>query len=119
MITTSMLKQQAWVDDYEFDYIVENSERVTGLNAQYENHQYVEEFTKQGNVMFIYETQILEGETDAKFFFGEYVELISGRSFTKQRKKFLQSNDKLCDGMELPTKNIRSSTGQGDHWAST
>ena len=56
MITTSMLKQQAWVDDYEFDYIVENSERVTGLNAQYENHPYVEEFTKQGNDMFIYET---------------------------------------------------------------
>ena len=70
MITTSMLKQQAWVDDYEFDYIVENSQRVIGLNAQYENHPHVEEFTKQCNVMFIYETYVLEGETDAKFSLG-------------------------------------------------
>ena len=46
MITKSMLRQQMWMDDDEFDYIVKNSQRVLGLSAQYENHQYVEEFTK-------------------------------------------------------------------------
>ena len=39
--------------DDEFDYIVENSQRVLGLSAQYKNHPYVKEFTKQCNVMFI------------------------------------------------------------------
>ena len=41
-------------DDNELDHILENSQRVLGLSAQYENHRYVEEFTKQFNVMFIY-----------------------------------------------------------------
>ena len=54
-------------DDDEFDYIVKNSQRVLGLSVQYENHQYVEEFTKQCNVMFIYGTYALEGEADSKF----------------------------------------------------
>ena len=53
-------------DDDEFDYVVKNSQRVLGLNAQYENHPYVEEFTKQCNVMFIYGTYALEGEADSK-----------------------------------------------------
>ena len=39
------------------------------------------------------------------------MEFILGRHFTKQRKQFLQANDKLYEGVELPTKNIRSSTG--------
>ena len=47
------------------------------------------------------------------------MEFISGRSFTKQRKQFLQGNDKLYEGMELPTKNIRSSTEHRDHKANT
>ena len=48
MITTSMLKRQVWMaDDGEFDHILENSERVLGLNAQYENHPYTEQFTKE------------------------------------------------------------------------
>ena len=34
------------------------------------------------------------------------MEFISGRHFTKQRKQFLQANDKLYEGVELPTKNI-------------
>ena len=55
MIITSMLRRQEWMaDDYELDYILENSQRVLGLSAQYENHPYAEEFTKQCNVMFIY-----------------------------------------------------------------
>ena len=62
MITIIMLRQQArMTDGDEFDYIVKSSQRVLGLNAQYENHQYVEEFTKQGNVMFIHGTYVLEG----------------------------------------------------------
>ena len=68
MITTSMLKRQAWMaDDDEFDYILKNLQRVLGLSAQYENHQYAEKFTKQCNVMFIYGTYALEGEADSKF----------------------------------------------------
>ena len=63
-----MLKQQVWMaDDDEFDYIVKNSEGVLGLSIQYENHQYVEEFKKQCNVMLIYGTYALEGEADSKF----------------------------------------------------
>ena len=58
-------------DDDEFDYIVKNSQRVLGLSVQYENHQYVEEFTKQCNVMFIYGTYALEGEADSKFSLGD------------------------------------------------
>ena len=58
-----MLKRQVWIaDDDEFDDIVKNSQRVLRLNAQYENHPYVEELTKECNVMFIYETYVLEGE---------------------------------------------------------
>ena len=51
--------------------IVKNSQRVLRLNAQYENHPYVEEFTKQCNVMFIYGTYVLEGEANAKFSLGD------------------------------------------------
>ena len=67
-----MLRRQDWMaDDDEFDYIVKNSQRVLGLSVQYENHQYVEEFTKQCNVMFIYGTYALEGEADSKFSLGD------------------------------------------------
>ena len=66
MITTGMLREQAWMaDDDDFDQIIKNSQRVLGLNIQYENHPYVEEFTKQCNVMFIYGTYALEGEADS------------------------------------------------------
>ena len=34
-------------DDDEFDHIVKNSQRVIRLDDQYENHPYVEEFTKE------------------------------------------------------------------------
>ena len=72
MITTSMLKRQAWMaDDDEFDYILENSQRVLRLKDQYENHPYVEEFTKEYNVMFVYGTYVLEGEADAKLSLSE------------------------------------------------
>ena len=47
------------------------------------------------------------------------MEFIPGTSFTKQRKQLLQANDKLHEDMELPTKNIRSSTDHRDHQANT
>ena len=66
----STLRQQLWMaDDDEFNHIVQNSQRVLGLSAYYENHPYVETFTKQCNVMFIYGTYVLEGEADSKFSF--------------------------------------------------
>ena len=68
MITTGMLRRQVWmVDDDEFGYIVKDSQRAFRLSAQYENHPYVEEFTKQYNGMFIYGTYALEWEVDSKF----------------------------------------------------
>ena len=68
MITTSMLKRQAWMaGDDELEHILENLQIVLRLNDQYENHPYVEEFTKECSVMFVHGTYVLEGETDAKF----------------------------------------------------
>ena len=62
-----ILKRQVWMaDDDEFEHIVKNLQRVPRLNVQYESHPYVEEFTKECNVMFVYETYVLEGEIDAK-----------------------------------------------------
>ena len=67
-----MLKQQVWVaDDDELDNILENSKRVLVLNSQYENHSYVEEFTKECNVMPVYPTYFIEGRADVKFSLGD------------------------------------------------
>ena len=57
-------------DDDEFGRILENLQRILKLNAQYENHLYVEEFTKECSVIFLYRTYVVEGEADAKIFFG-------------------------------------------------
>ena len=77
MITTGKLKRQVWMaDDDEFDHIVKNSQRVLKLNDQYENHPYVEEFTKERSVMFVYGTYILEGEADGKFSLGDIRNLL-------------------------------------------
>ena len=40
---------------------------------------------------------------------------IPRRYFTKQCKQFLQANDKLYEGVGLPTKNIRSPSEHRDH----
>ena len=70
MITTRTLRRQVWMaDDDEFNYIVKNTQRVLKLNAQYENHPYVEEFTEEFSVMFVYKRYLSEEETDANFFF--------------------------------------------------
>ena len=69
---TSMLKRQVGMDhDDEFDHIVKNSRRVFRLNDQHKNHPYVEEFTKEHCVMFVYGKYVLEGEVDAKFSLGD------------------------------------------------
>ena len=61
-----MLKRQVWMaDNDEFEHIVKSSQRVFRLNDQYENHPYVEKFTKECNVMFVYGTYVFEGERDA------------------------------------------------------
>ena len=54
-----------------------------------------------------------------KAFFERDMEFIAGRSFTKQRKQLLQANDKLYEGTELHTKNIRFSPGHRYHQANT
>ena len=72
MITTGMLKRQAWMaDNDELEHILENSQRVLRLHDQYENHAYVEEFTTECSVMFVYGTYVLEGETNTKFSLSE------------------------------------------------
>ena len=89
MITTSMLKRQVWMaDDDEFDHIVKNSQRVLRLNDQYENHPYVEEFTKECNVMFVYGTYVLEGEADAKFSLGDIWNLFQGDTLPNNASNF-------------------------------
>ena len=55
------------VDDDEFDHIVKNSQTVLRLNDQYENHPYVEEFTKECNIIFVYGTYVLEGREMLNF----------------------------------------------------
>ena len=72
MITSGMLKRQLWMaDDDKFEHMVKNSQKVLRLNDQYKNHPYVEEFTKECNVMFVYGAYILEGEADAKCSFDD------------------------------------------------
>ena len=51
----------------EFDHIVENSHKVVKLSTQYEDHPYVEIFTKEYSIMLIFGTYVLEGEVDVKF----------------------------------------------------
>ena len=65
----SMLKRQVWMaDDDEFEDLAKNSQSILKLNAQYENHPYVQEITKECNFMFVYGTYFLEGGADAKFY---------------------------------------------------
>ena len=75
-------------DDDEFDHIVKNSQRVLRLNDQYENHAYVEEFTKECNVMFVYGTFVLEGELYAKFSLGDICNLFQGDTLSNNKVNF-------------------------------
>ena len=50
-----MLNRQAWMtDDDQFDHVVKSLQRGLRLNDQYENHPYVEKFTGDCNVLFVY-----------------------------------------------------------------
>ena len=108
MVTTSMLRRQVWMaDDDEVDHILENSQRVLGLSAQYENHRYVEEFTKQCNVMFIYGTYALEGEADSKFSLSDIWNLfqedhLPSNSFYRQMINCMRAWNYLQKTSDLP-----------------
>ena len=121
MITTGMLKRQVWMaDDDAFDDIVKNSQRVLRLNNQYENHLYVEGFTKECNVMLLYGTYVLEGEADAKIFLGHIWNLFQGgtlpnnaSNFCRQMVKCMRAWNYLQKTLDLPlnTKTIKQARG--------
>ena len=121
MIITSMLKRQVWMaDDDEFDHIVKNSQRVLRLNDQYENHPYVEEFTKECNVMFVYGTYVLEGKADAKFSLGDIWNLFqedalpnNASNFCRQMINCMKAWNYLQKTLDLPlnTEFIRKAHG--------
>ena len=110
MITTGMLRQQVQMaDDDEVDHILENSQRVLRLNDQYENHPYVEEFSKECNVMFVYGTYVLEGEVDAKFSLRDISNLAQGdtlpnnaSNFCRQMINCMKAWDYLQKTLDLP-----------------
>ena len=89
MITTGIIKRQVWTaDDDESDHMVKNSQSELRLNDQYDNHLYVEEFTKECNVMFVYGTYVLEGEVDAKFSLGDVWNLFQGDTLRNNAGSF-------------------------------
>ena len=71
------------VHDDEFEHIVRNSQRVLKLNDQYKNHPFVEQFTKECNVMFFYGSKI-----DAKFHLGDIWNLFQGDNLPNNVSNF-------------------------------
>ena len=112
-----MLRQQVWMaDDDEFDHLVKHLQRVLRLNDQYEYHPYVEEFTKECSVIFVYGTYVLEGEVDAKFSLRDIWNLAQGdtlpnnaSNFCRQMINCMKAWNYLQKTLELPlnTKIIR------------
>ena len=108
-----MPRRQRWMADDEFDYIVKNSQMVLGLNVQHKNHPYVEEFTKQYNVMFVYETYVLEGEADSKFSLNEiwnlFQKLKNTSNFSRQMINCMEVWNYLqkTSGIPLNTETIK------------
>ena len=107
-------------DDDEFDHIVKNSQRVLRLNDQYENHPYVEEFTKECNVMFVYGTYVLEGEVYAKFSLDDIWNLFQGdtlpsntSNFCRQMTNCMKAWNYLQNTLDFPlnTEIIRQAHG--------
>ena len=105
-------------DDDEFERIVKNSQRVLGLNNQYENRPYVEEFTKDCNFMFVYGPYVLKGEVDVKFFLDDIWKLFQEDTLPNDASNFCRQ---IINCMKASSylKNIRSSTGHRDYQAST
>ena len=107
-------------DDDEFDHIVKNAKRVLRLNNQYQNHPYVEEFTKECNVMFVYGTYVLEREVDAKVSLGDISKLFqedplpnNASNFCRQMINCMRAWNYLQKTSDLPlnTKIIRQAHG--------
>ena len=119
MITTSMLKRQVWMADDEFDHVVKNSETVLRLNDQYENHPYVEEFTKWCSVMLLHGTYVLEGEADAKFSLDDVWKLFQEDLLPNNAGNFCRQMINCMKPWNYLQKNIRSSTKHRDYQAST
>ena len=72
-----MIRRQVWMaDNDDFDHIVYNLQRVLKLSTQYEDHPYVEVFTKEYSIMFVFVTNVLEGEKNVKFFLSEIWNLL-------------------------------------------
>ena len=84
-----MLKRHVWMaDDDEFDHIVRNPQRMLRLNDQYKNHPHVQEFTKGRSVIFLYGTEVLEGEADARFSLGDVWNLFQEDALPKNAIDF-------------------------------
>ena len=94
----SMLKRQVrMADDDESDHIVKNLQRVLRLNGQYKHYPYDEEFIKECHVMFVYRTNVPEGELDAKFSLGDVWNLFQGdynaSNFCRQMINYMKAWD--------------------------
>ena len=115
-----MLKRQVWlVDDDEFDHTLENSQRVLRLNAQFENHPHIKEFTKEYNDMLINGTYILEGQADAKFSLGDIWKLFQEDPLPNNASNFCRQMTNCMRAWNYIQKNIRFSPEHRDHQANT
>ena len=116
----SMLKRQVWIaDDNEFDHIVKNSQRMLRLNDQYENHRYVEELTKECNVILVYNTFILEREVDAIVSLGDIWNLFQGDTLPNNASNFCRQMMHCMKAWNYIQKNNRSSTEHQDYQPKT
>ena len=96
-------------DDDEFGRILENLLRILKLNAQYENHLYVEEFTKECSVIFLYRTYVVEGEADAKFSLGKLWNLLLAGSLPNNASNFFRQMINCMRAWNYIQKTSRSS----------
>ena len=106
-------------DDDELDHVVKNSNRVLRLNPQYENHPYVEKSTKECNVMFVYETYVLEGKTEATFSLGDIWKLFQEDPLPNNANNFCRQMTNCMRAWNYIQKNIRFSPEHRDHQANT
>ena len=106
-------------DDDELDHVVKNSNRVLRLNPQYENHPYVEKSTKECNVMFVYETYVLEGKTEATFSLGDMGKLFQEDPLPNNASNFCRQMTNCMRAWNYIQKNIRFSPEHRDHQANT
>ena len=96
-------------DDDEFGRILENLQRILKLNAQYENHLYVEEFTIECSVIFLYRTYVVEGEADAKFSLGKLWNLLLAGSLPNNASNFFRQMINCMRAWNYIQKTSRSS----------